>query len=343
MKLVAVTRIRNEDDLVEAFARHHGRLVDHHVFLDNESNDRTLEILTALRAEGLNISIRTSRSGLSAESAQNTLLLRDAAELGADWIIHLDCDEFIDPRPLGGSLHAVLGGLPAQAPCTKTRAINYHPTCEDDPTELVVPRRLRKRDPHLADFTKVFVRARVVPMGATIGDGNHAAYLGGTEIPFCPDDRLLIAHYYMRDGWQILAKAFVGMMKIWAAGQTVAQKNTGLHYAHVFENLRDHPEWLLGDQAFLQGTRPPAFYGAGIVDDPIPYLGDALRYTEAGDARLKAVRSITAAAERVARCHGALVDATETTRRMADAWGADFRELRDETGAPRIGVRPHSS
>jgi len=36
MKLIAVTRIRNDDDIVESFVQHHARIVDQHIFLDNE-------------------------------------------------------------------------------------------------------------------------------------------------------------------------------------------------------------------------------------------------------------------------------------------------------------------
>ena len=61
MRLVAVTRIRNEDDIVEAFARHHAALVDHHVFLDNGSADGTLAILAALHRDGLPLTVLQTR------------------------------------------------------------------------------------------------------------------------------------------------------------------------------------------------------------------------------------------------------------------------------------------
>ena len=48
MRLVAVTRVMNEDDIIESMARHHAALVDHHVFLDNGSIDRTLGVVFGL-------------------------------------------------------------------------------------------------------------------------------------------------------------------------------------------------------------------------------------------------------------------------------------------------------
>jgi hypothetical protein len=55
--LVGITRVLNEDDIVEAFVRHHATMVDHHVFVDNGSTDETIAILRALKDEGLNISV----------------------------------------------------------------------------------------------------------------------------------------------------------------------------------------------------------------------------------------------------------------------------------------------
>lgn len=52
-KVVCFTRILNEDDIIEAFVRHHATHVEEMLFLDNGSSDRTVEILTALRGEAV--------------------------------------------------------------------------------------------------------------------------------------------------------------------------------------------------------------------------------------------------------------------------------------------------
>ena len=52
MRPVAVTKILDEADIVEAFARHTAHYVGHHIFLDNGSVDGTVEILRQLRDEG---------------------------------------------------------------------------------------------------------------------------------------------------------------------------------------------------------------------------------------------------------------------------------------------------
>ena len=47
MTLIGITRVLNEDDIVEAFVRHHATMVDHHLILDNGSSDETVNILKA--------------------------------------------------------------------------------------------------------------------------------------------------------------------------------------------------------------------------------------------------------------------------------------------------------
>jgi hypothetical protein len=66
MRLVAASRVLNEDDILEAFVRHHAALVDHHIFLDNGSSDRSLAILRALQAEGLPLTVLQTGRRISA-------------------------------------------------------------------------------------------------------------------------------------------------------------------------------------------------------------------------------------------------------------------------------------
>ena len=51
MSLVAVCKVLDEADMVEAFARHTAHYVAHQIFVDNGSVDGTVEILQALRRE----------------------------------------------------------------------------------------------------------------------------------------------------------------------------------------------------------------------------------------------------------------------------------------------------
>ncbi|MBF0561870.1 MAG: glycosyltransferase family 2 protein, partial [Alphaproteobacteria bacterium] len=102
MKIVAVSRSLNEEDIVEAFIRHHASFVDHHVILDGGSVDNTVEIITNLKNEGLNITLFSNDSPINNEHGWLTFLYKWAIEQNhADWVLFLDIDEFIDARKIG--------------------------------------------------------------------------------------------------------------------------------------------------------------------------------------------------------------------------------------------------
>ncbi|HEX4505856.1 MAG TPA: glycosyltransferase family 2 protein, partial [Alphaproteobacteria bacterium] len=88
MNLVAVSRILNEDDIIESFVRHHAELVDHHLFLDNGSTDDTLRILRDLKTEGLQLTVLQNKAPFFTEVSYNTSLFRQAVRLySADWVV----------------------------------------------------------------------------------------------------------------------------------------------------------------------------------------------------------------------------------------------------------------
>jgi hypothetical protein len=103
--------------------------------------------------------------------------------------------------------------------------------------------------------TKILVRGRLAALGATVERGNHAVTVGGTTIPAVQAAELRLAHFPMRSGWQMLAKAFVGRLKVLAAGAAESERGSSSHYTEMLGNLRTHPEWLLSDGEFLAGSR----------------------------------------------------------------------------------------
>src|SRR6202042_3519671 len=100
-----------------------------------------------LKAAGYPLSLFRAPTPLFAETAQNTFLLHRAADLGADWVAYLDCDEFADERMLGTTLRAHLAAVPTNLLGLSVNLRNYVPTAEDDAAEPIVPKRLCFRDP----------------------------------------------------------------------------------------------------------------------------------------------------------------------------------------------------
>ena len=108
MKIVMTLVVRDEADVLEVNLRVHRALgVDAFAVLDNGSTDGTAEILARWREAGL-AHVTTDPDADTDEvfrQWQTRLAKLAASELGADWVINNDGDEFwwpADRQPEGG-------------------------------------------------------------------------------------------------------------------------------------------------------------------------------------------------------------------------------------------------
>ena len=107
-------KVRDEDDVLEHNLRYHrAQGVDHFLVTDNGSTDGTLEILRRFESEGVLTVIEEPSTDDFRDRAHwwVTRMARTAAtDLGADWVVHADADEFWSP--LTGTLRDALDGIP---------------------------------------------------------------------------------------------------------------------------------------------------------------------------------------------------------------------------------------
>ncbi len=320
MNLVSVTRILNEDDIVEAFVRHNAASLTHMIFLDNGSTDRTVDILRALKEDGLPLSVFQGLSLTFDEVSANTWLYRLADQLHkADWVVFLDADEFLNLPP-AVTLAAVLGAQAANA--VEIKLIHYYETPEDDTAELIIPLRLRWRMIPPTNVLKTGLRGGYGPR-IVIDAGNHGAYLDGKPLGASPEPRLTLAHYPRRNGWQNLQKIATGWLKVLAAGQPAIAANRSTHYRSPFETLRDKPHELLGNPLYLQ----PGVDRTLMREEPLAYRGGPLRHTAAVDPAFHAFTLGLRYAEQLARQHGRLLDQSTEARNLVEAWNGGRKFL----------------
>ena len=96
MRLVAVSIVKNEADIIEPFVRHTLARVDHHFIFDHDSTDGTRQILHALQAEGLALTLFTDDALGNLQQIRSNYLTKLAADTQqADWIFPLDADEIL--------------------------------------------------------------------------------------------------------------------------------------------------------------------------------------------------------------------------------------------------------
>ncbi len=113
MKLAMTLLVRDEADIVDTQIAFHLRAgVDVVIATDHRSVDGTTEILERYEREGVLHLIRERDEGLRQSEYVTRMARLAATELGADWVIHSDADEFWWPR--GRSLKEALAAIPSQ-------------------------------------------------------------------------------------------------------------------------------------------------------------------------------------------------------------------------------------
>lgn len=109
MTVIAVTMVRDEADVIEATLRHTATQVDRIIVADNLSTDGTAEILARL-ADELPLTVVADDEPGYFQADKMTRLALDAMNMGADWVLPFDADEFWtgrDGRTVRAELEAI--------------------------------------------------------------------------------------------------------------------------------------------------------------------------------------------------------------------------------------------
>jgi hypothetical protein len=208
MRLVAVSMIRNEADILPAFLGHCAALFDEVLVVDHASTDGTTQMLAA--ATGL-MKLRAWRFAYLAyvQNLVVSALARRAFAEGADWVFPLDADEF----PALGGRDALLARLPGNAKAARWHWQNRWPVGRLDFAHFDAARDYEVLDPprrgavKLAASRRLFeARARA---GAPFGFGQGSHRLRGIAHEAQPDLGTLI-HLPLRSAERFALKALNG-------------------------------------------------------------------------------------------------------------------------------------
>ncbi len=284
MKIAAITMARNEEDILEAFVRHHAALLDLIVAVDHASLDRTPEILRALRDEGLPLLSYREDSGIQHQAQIMTGLLREVSSRhSADWILALDVDEFLVPADRA-RLEEVLSAIP-EGSTAQLALRGYIPIPSDDPALLNPLERIthRRREEH-TEWWKVLVPGQLgTDEQYALTQGNHALRGPDGVLKAERIEAFTLAHFPLRSPEQAARKILAGWLSH-LARRPDRESDQAFQWRRLFSELADGKRLSaseLEQAALAYSLRDPLNDPSPVlIDDPLP-VSDQIRYTEA--------------------------------------------------------------
>ena len=237
MKVVSITMVKNEVDIIESFIRYHLNIVDEMIILDNCSSDETPVIINKLIGEGLPVIFLTDLNNNFMHSVKMDILLDKAFnEHEADIVCVLDGDEFlistnnINPRDILENLDLNEYYL--------AKWITYVPT-ENDSYDFFIPKRITHvRDETLERFYKVIVTKEVYNnFSPKLELGSHDLIFPNEETPKKNTDfNLRIAHFPIRSREQCMSKVIVSWPNL--ISDNAGYNHWGWHWKKIFDKIK---------------------------------------------------------------------------------------------------------
>lgn len=278
MKIVSLTMVNNESDIIESFIRYNYNFVDKMFIVDNGCTDNTIAIIRYLIAEGFDITIYDeSLEAYNQFRLDNKYLSKIIEEYNPDIILPLDADEF-----LGGSSNPrdILESLELN----KIYYVNwkwYVMTPQDSLSESFIPKRMcycLKNPPwNYSDgtpVTKCIIPAQYYKkMGLKMSMGHHTVF-GNDSAKIDNLSNLFFAHYRAISEEQLIAKTTCYTIRDIATMENNFETAQRTNHMALIES--DGELWDLVEEASYAG------YDRDIIYDPID-----LSFTEPNSLKMQ--------------------------------------------------------
>ena len=266
-KIVAISMVKNEVDIIEAFVRHTLHFVDEIIVSDNGSIDGTWDILQELVEAGLPLRVIKDDRFEYDQSNKMTELYKLSLSYNPDFVMPLDADEFLQARSKA-ALRETLRKIPS-AGIGHCKWKNY---ALSDVRELRISKRFAFRS-RRSSYTKIVIKT---PPGtedkeALILQGNHGFVRSGKAVEEASLDECSIAHFPIRTSQQLRKKVIIGWMAN-VANFGTSQTESGFHWRDLYKKVLSGEMLkasVLAEEAYWYGTKMERRRGAmDIVRDP---------------------------------------------------------------------------
>ena len=279
MKLIAISRVKDELDIIEPFIRHHAHYFDTHIVLDDGSSDGTYEVLQKLKLSGLPlVVIREPSVGYAQRQYMTNLLRLAVRDFDADWVMALDADEFLETSDQSSLADVLCSRKPELLTIPWNNFVWSADQDERKEANPVVRMRLRL-PPSPARLGKVLIPTKGSVEQLELSQGNHSLTKDGQDLPMKSLDGVRLCHFPIRTMTQYASKIAVGYLQYAALPDW--DRLIGFHYIEPFRLLKEAPDQFyraLPNQSrrySLVDTDPDP---GPARDDPLRYLGGKLQF-----------------------------------------------------------------
>lgn len=211
MKLVMTLLVRDEEDILEWNLRYHlSRGVEHFVVTDNRSQDGTADILRRYEQQGVVTYLHETADDYSQDVWVTRMAKLAQEELGADWLLHTDADEFWWPEA-AHDLRDVFAAVPPSRQVVAAPRLNFVAPLRQPGATFFERMVYRRRDTigMFGDALPPKIAHR--PLGEPyVHQGNHAVSDGGRAVKAEPLPGAAILHFPARTPEQLRAKVEKG-------------------------------------------------------------------------------------------------------------------------------------
>ena len=210
-KTVAITSVRNEEDIIESFVRFSLKIFDHLIINENFSLDSTPEILRKLVEEGLNLEFITdNRSVFPQEKRTNELLDFAMRQYQPDWVFPLDGDEFLFRRDKGKIQDAIKDLDPG---IINLFGWDTYVITGKEKESLFIPEKFEYRRKEEKVYYKTCISKELYNKGARLALGSHDInFPSEIVLKKSVSTSLRIAHYPVRSAEQLMNKIIIGVL-----------------------------------------------------------------------------------------------------------------------------------
>lgn len=233
MKIVSITMVKNEADIIELFVRGNLMYLSEMYIVDHQSDDKTLNILKSLKAEGLPIKIFKYNSYAYDQGAIFTEVLNKLRnDNSIDYAMFLDADQIIQGPSIEDFKNEISN---PDFVAYGIYEMNYVIKESEVNSTMPIDQKIRYRVNTLLTFPKIIINLNAFRnVNLSVLEGGHEVLIENNPVYLKNISNLYLAHLNLRSYGQIISKITIGCLS-YILRNVTGDSRTGGHWFSIYK------------------------------------------------------------------------------------------------------------